>query len=46
MPDAELETYTCALCDTEVGAERVLVLTESGQAAHHPDCHEFGKAMR
>lgn len=43
---AETETYTCDLCKTEVGPERVLVLTADGQVARHPDCHEFGKARR
>lgn len=37
--------YTCETCSTPVGADRVLVLTASGQVARHPDCHEFGKAM-
>lgn len=36
--------YICDTCDTSVGADRVLVLTSTGQVARHPDCHEFGEA--
>lgn len=39
------EVYVCEKCGKEVGAERVLVLLEAGQAARHPDCHAFSKAM-
>lgn len=46
MPGSKLESYTCETCGTEVGPERVLVLTADGQIARHPDCHEFGKPMR
>jgi hypothetical protein len=38
--------YQCETCGTPVGADRVLVLTASGQVARHPDCHEFGTPMR
>jgi DNA-directed RNA polymerase subunit RPC12/RpoP len=43
---AETETYVCDTCGKQVGSDRVLVLTEAGQVARHPDCHAFGKAMR
>jgi ribosome-binding protein aMBF1 (putative translation factor) len=40
------EVYACDLCGKQVTGDRVLVLTSTGQVARHPDCHEFGKAMR
>lgn len=42
----EVEAYVCDLCTTEVGAERVLVLADTGQIERHPDCHAFGRAVR
>lgn len=37
--------YVCQTCAMAVGADRVLVLTSTGQVFRHPDCHEFGKPM-